>query len=383
MPDSPLRRLLIHRQVTPDSEPDPATLHRLASEIVRSRPDIAPEPVDETWPEGPGGLLVRLLANRNIHPWNARLLLEVGDGPYVSNSTIVLLGRGRATITPQYVTAFAHLPGLPAADLAVLTGVEPAERSRPHPHRAELAEVAWDARRLTEDQLLETRRLVDAVLEADPRLYCPRCRKFHRRDTVPQQILGSGDALVAEFEQRLDALLARLSPGAAIRPAPADADPVAARDHRIVAKQRRVSGELLQRLADIPEVLDLVLDAIVHDSWVGYSRELVTPLVKAGRHRTVLDRLSTVVATGAPQQKLCAMHARPWAKLDGADPDPAFETVCLKTFVECGDPVVRAELSYRFTLDQRRHPRTLADTVQQARKIAESDPGRYPRLLSP
>lgn len=77
--------------------------------LVRSlpvRPRSAPAPADE-YPDGPGALLLRLLRNRNIKPYNARLLQAVGDSPYVSHATVAMLGPGRVTATPRYVTAFA------------------------------------------------------------------------------------------------------------------------------------------------------------------------------------------------------------------------------------------------------------------------------------
>ena len=112
--------------------------------IVRSLPVVAPtgpaRPAS-SYPPGPATTLLRLLENRNIHPWNARLLCVVGDGPYVSDSTVAGVGRGRVALTPRYVTAFANVLGIPAGDLTAVTGVGPsvATGHPPHPQRAELA----------------------------------------------------------------------------------------------------------------------------------------------------------------------------------------------------------------------------------------------------
>ena len=38
--------------------------------------------------ETPAALMLRLLRNRNIRPYNARILKAVGDGPYVSDATV-------------------------------------------------------------------------------------------------------------------------------------------------------------------------------------------------------------------------------------------------------------------------------------------------------
>lgn len=125
-------------------------------ELVRSlpaQPRIAPDPGDD-YAEGPGVLMVRLLKNRNIRPWNARLLFEVGGGPYVSDSTIGMLGSGRVVVTPQYVTAFAHLLGYAPEDMVALVGVGSVVKdARAHSASAEIAALAWNARRLSSDQL--------------------------------------------------------------------------------------------------------------------------------------------------------------------------------------------------------------------------------------
>ncbi|MFC7761542.1 hypothetical protein ACFQY4_28480 [Catellatospora bangladeshensis] len=136
-------------------------------------PRTGPAPPDE-YLDQPGALLIRLLKNRNIRP-NARLLMEIGDGPYVADSTIGMLGPGRVAVTPRYVTAFAYLLGYPPAEMVALTGVGPVdEEAKPHPASAELAALAWQARRLSSDQLShlvdlleDTRRLRPSAVSAD------------------------------------------------------------------------------------------------------------------------------------------------------------------------------------------------------------------------
>ena len=45
-----------------------------------------------------------------------------------------MLGPGKVVITPQYVTAFAHLLGYPPGDMVALTGIGPVvEDARVHP----------------------------------------------------------------------------------------------------------------------------------------------------------------------------------------------------------------------------------------------------------
>ncbi|MFE9204272.1 XRE family transcriptional regulator [Micromonospora sp. NPDC007230] len=129
---------------------------RRLNESIRSLPvehRTDPMPTDG-YPEGPGALMLRLARNRNIRPWCAQILYEVGGGPYVSASTVAMLGPGKTVITPQYVTAFAHLLGYTPGDMVALAGVGPAvEDAQVHPACAEIAALAWDARRLTSDQI--------------------------------------------------------------------------------------------------------------------------------------------------------------------------------------------------------------------------------------
>jgi hypothetical protein len=165
--------------MTPDS------LDRLRN-FIRALPEHVPawppEPGGRVDPSEPGALLVGLLSNRNIRPRHAKMLVFIGDGPYVSDSTVWMLGRGRVALTPKYVTAFAAVLGIPEADLAAMTGVEPADNPRIHPNRAELAELAWQARRLTGDQLSEAVHLAWRLWRADPRRWCSHCADYHVAD---------------------------------------------------------------------------------------------------------------------------------------------------------------------------------------------------------
>ncbi|NUT35331.1 MAG: XRE family transcriptional regulator [Hamadaea sp.] len=138
----------------------PAARIARLNELIRSLPEqprTQPPPTD-TYPEGPGALLLRLLMNRNIRPYNAKILYAVGGGPYVSDATVGQLGPGRVVLTAQYVTAFAHLLGYAPEDMVAITGVGPVLTEQAvHPAAAEIAAVAWNARRLTSDQIADVR----------------------------------------------------------------------------------------------------------------------------------------------------------------------------------------------------------------------------------
>lgn len=137
------------------------------SELVRSLP-VQPrtEPAEsDDYPEGPGALLLRLLKNRNIRPGNALILNVVGGGPYVSHATMAMLGPEKVVLTPQYVTAFAHLLGYAPEDMVALAGVGPAVENSPvHPAHAEIAALAWNARLLDSDQIGYVRKAAKAML---------------------------------------------------------------------------------------------------------------------------------------------------------------------------------------------------------------------------
>ncbi|MFF3128410.1 hypothetical protein ACFVRD_40455 [Streptomyces sp. NPDC057908] len=63
-------------------------------------------------------------------------------------------GTSRKQLTPDLVADFGTLLGIPADDLAALTGITLSEE--PHtqePAAADMAELLWDLRRLTADQV--------------------------------------------------------------------------------------------------------------------------------------------------------------------------------------------------------------------------------------
>jgi hypothetical protein len=131
-------------------------------EFVRSlpvRPRTEPAPGDD-YPDGPGAVLLRLLRNRNMNPNNAKNLLVIGGGPYVSAPTVALLGPGKTVLTPEYVTGFANLLGYPPDLMVAIAGVGPVfEKPGAHPACADIAALAWNARRLDDDQIRQAARV--------------------------------------------------------------------------------------------------------------------------------------------------------------------------------------------------------------------------------
>ncbi|MBU2670148.1 hypothetical protein KOI35_42270 [Actinoplanes bogorensis] len=136
----------------------PQSLRRLHG-FVQSLPERPPAwpPVlpRRTDPLGPGETMLRLLRNRNIRPYSPKVLYLIGNGPVVSYSTMAMLGPGRTKLTPQFVTAFATVLGIPDDELAAVAGVAAAVGPKLLRNHAQLAQLAWDARRLDDDQLSE------------------------------------------------------------------------------------------------------------------------------------------------------------------------------------------------------------------------------------
>ncbi|MFG2233290.1 hypothetical protein ACGFNX_25340 [Streptomyces sp. NPDC048723] len=112
-----------HATGLPQREQD--RLRRLAASLPqedRTRP--APEPRPPLrYPPGPGGLLMRLLANRNLR-WSAgaQVFLYL-TGRYWSPATYAQVGHGLMELSPDLQADYATVLGIRADDLAVLTGI--------------------------------------------------------------------------------------------------------------------------------------------------------------------------------------------------------------------------------------------------------------------
>jgi hypothetical protein len=108
-------------------------------------------PAYERYPDTAGGLIVRLLHNRNLGWMSAaRYLYGVGGGPMLSASTIGRIGHGRDVLTSGLLTGLSAVIDIAPRDLGALTGVDPAHDGR---EATEAAALIWDARRLTAAQL--------------------------------------------------------------------------------------------------------------------------------------------------------------------------------------------------------------------------------------
>ena len=116
-------------------------------QLVRSLPQqprppgpSAPAPSYQRYPSGAGGLVLRLVHNRNLD-WvgSAKYLFGLGRGEVLSASTIGMIGHGRKELTPDLLAGFAAFLDISLLDLSALTGVDlpgpgrPVPRTRPRP----------------------------------------------------------------------------------------------------------------------------------------------------------------------------------------------------------------------------------------------------------
>ncbi|MFB6808706.1 hypothetical protein [Streptomyces sp. NPDC056387] len=148
-------RLAWHAAQLPQDQRD--RLRRIAQSLPQER-RIKPPPLEPRaylqYPPGPGGLLVRLLANRNLG-WSAaaKTFLPL-TGRYWDAATYGQVGRGLIELTPDLLADYAIVLGIRASDLAALTGVELRDgTTSPTETVIDVTALIWDARRLTRDQV--------------------------------------------------------------------------------------------------------------------------------------------------------------------------------------------------------------------------------------
>ena len=163
-----------------------AEQRRRLREFVRSLPQqvrtdpIPAVPASERYEPSPGALLAGMLRNRNLN-WvaSATTLYLLTGGVPLSAATIGMVGHGRRRLTPGLLADLATVLGIPADDLAAVTGIDrpggappqrPALPDNLHDGRedcrgrsvADVAGLIWEVRRLTAGQLRQVRELLNA-----------------------------------------------------------------------------------------------------------------------------------------------------------------------------------------------------------------------------
>jgi hypothetical protein len=140
-----------------------ASLQRFVTALPQKplvRPQQEPKPFEQ-YPQGPGGALVRMLHNRNLS-WTdtAKILADLDSAGPLAPATIGVIGRGGKELTPRLLAGFAELLGVPVDILGILVAAESAAAEAPSlgSARKDIAELIWDARRLSLDQIREAIR---------------------------------------------------------------------------------------------------------------------------------------------------------------------------------------------------------------------------------
>ncbi|MGW7528992.1 hypothetical protein [Streptomyces sp. NPDC054783] len=111
---------------------------------------------------GPGALLMRLVHNRNLGLVSVAKTFALLTGRYWAASTYGALARGGTEVTAGLLADFAAVLGIPAPDLAVLTGATPCEVTG-RTTGTGVGELIADVRRLTCDQMRRTVDLAGAL----------------------------------------------------------------------------------------------------------------------------------------------------------------------------------------------------------------------------
>jgi transcriptional regulator with XRE-family HTH domain len=102
----------------------------------------------------PGAILMRMLANRNLSWSHIAKTFGLLTRRYWSASTYGRVGLGRKELTPDLLLDLSTLLNIPADDLAVLTDITLLDTpSTQTAAAAGIAELIWDVRRLTADQV--------------------------------------------------------------------------------------------------------------------------------------------------------------------------------------------------------------------------------------
>lgn len=141
----------------------PQSRRRLLA-FTRSLPQhnrAAPVPAQKTYEQYPpsfGALLLRMLGNRNLDWGSTAQLLYLLRGLVLSGSTVGMVGHGRKEVDASLLAGFAAVLGIPVGELAALGGIDlPGGIFPLDPAVGDVAELIWQTRRLTADQVEQAR----------------------------------------------------------------------------------------------------------------------------------------------------------------------------------------------------------------------------------
>ncbi|WFE57578.1 XRE family transcriptional regulator [Micromonospora sp. WMMD712] len=151
----------------------PASRRHQLCQAVRSMPQktrtqpVPPLPLREQYPPGPGGMILRMLRNRNLDWIGSAKCLAQLTPHYLAASTLGMIGHGRKEVSPDLLVSFAALLAVRAEDLAALTNiVMPREAPSINPAASDAAQLIWDIRRLTASQTQQILDEAESMLAA-------------------------------------------------------------------------------------------------------------------------------------------------------------------------------------------------------------------------
>jgi transcriptional regulator with XRE-family HTH domain len=149
------------RRLPPGPRGELLAFARALPQQGRTRPLREPRAYERYEP-GFGAMLLRMLAHRNLTWAGGAEALYAVSGPCLSAAALGGIGHGSMELTPDLLTAFAHVLGLDPTHLAALTDT-PLPDGTPPPDRSltDVAELIWESRRLTSTQVTELRSRLD------------------------------------------------------------------------------------------------------------------------------------------------------------------------------------------------------------------------------
>jgi hypothetical protein len=158
------------RMMAFDAAELPTERARQLRQLIQALPQE--ERTKPAWPlrqhdPGPGAFLLGMLNNRNLARYYTAQAAYIGTrgDVYLSETEVQhALARSNKRLTPDMFAGFANVLGIPAADLAALTGFDLPPRVFPE-QTAIVAELLWDVRRLTSEQARHVATVARAMLE--------------------------------------------------------------------------------------------------------------------------------------------------------------------------------------------------------------------------
>jgi hypothetical protein len=114
---------------------------------------VQPVPGPPPYAPSAGAVLMRMFEVRNLGWTSSAKVLHSLTGLSCSAATMGAIGQGRKKLTPGLAAAFAVTLGIDFDDVAAISGIRPSAEVPRTPMSAELAQLVWELRRLTVDQI--------------------------------------------------------------------------------------------------------------------------------------------------------------------------------------------------------------------------------------